>query len=716
MASSGGQRQRLQAASLLCIALLLLTLGLGHGGWWLLAALAAALAAGEAAFRFLTRSSFPPYLFLLASPLLLLHYSSLVDFRIRLAGFVMLAYVLSLARSRPACRLAAGWAAGRIPPWRAWLASLLVLAAAAAWLHVRGIQLSGDEPHYIMMAQSLVEDGDLDLANNVRDKTYFSYLPVEIRFHGAVIDGRYRSFHLPGLSLLLLPFYWLFRLLSAAVPASLYFRLAAALINSLFALALYLALGRLLPAGGGRRLFPFFLATFPLVFHGVHLFPELPAAALLLFSYGLARERGRLFASGLLLGAVPWLHLKYGIAVLVLALFLALRSGRQPGGAWPRLKRLLRLGAGLAAGPLLLGLYSHTLYGSWNPAVISPEKNFLAIPLHFRIETLLSFFLDQRDGLLVYAPALLLALLAFRRDVRSRIRDFPLLAALFLGYVLVHAYTTVRGAYSPAARPLVFVYWILAVFLAAWRGRAGPGVERGAFRLLAGLTLFASAWLFYYPQFLYQPVTREVSQRASSLLLFWGSEALPLSSFFPSFLKIDNSGHAANWVWLGLLALATALSWRRAGRLPALRPAARLLFPFAAAALLLAFALYPHVQLQTRYSARGVAFYCNSGNFSQRGALGAYKALAGQTYDLFIDLKGSAARRVTLSLANEKRAPLRVRNGRRTLLARGRAREATLALDLEQAARFRLGKRTLVHLGLESGPAAEGGFLLLRFL
>lgn len=712
MAEKTAQIPLLRALSGLGALLLLLTLRLGGCGPLLLAAAAALLAAGELAFGFLRRSPLPPYLFMLLSPLLLRHYSSLADFRLRAAGFVMLAYILAIARHWPGFRLPRPrlWTA----PGQAWLASLLVLAAAACLLQARGIQLSGDEPHYVMMAQSLVEDGDLDLANNHRDKTYFSYLPVEIRFHGAVIGGKFRSFHLPGLSFLLLPFFWLFRPLAAVVPAPLYFRLAAALINSLFALALFLALERALPEKSGRRLFPFLLFTFPLVFHGVHLFPELPAATLTVFAYLLARDRNRPAAAGLLLGAVPWLHLKYGVAVLAMALFIAWRAWRdgRPGRRW--LQRLGPFAAGLAAGPLLLALYSRSLYGSWNPAAISPEKNFLAIPLHFRIETLLSFFLDQRDGLLVYAPVLLLALLAFQRRVRSRMRDFPLLAAVFLSYVLLHAFTTVRGAYSPAARPLVYVLWVLAVFLAAWRESAAPGIERGAFRLLAGLTAFSTFWLFYYPLFLYQPVTRQVSERASSLLLFWGSEALPLSRFFPSFLKIGNAGHAANWAWLALLALGAALAWRRVWLRPAFAAAARMLFPAAAAALLLAHSFYPHVQLQTRYSAGGVSFYCNSKNFSRRPDLDGFKILAGQDYDLFIDLAGSAAAQVTLDLRNDQGASLRVRNGRRTLLAAGRARESALAVNLSQAAAFRLGKRRLVHLGLESGPIPGGGFFLLR--
>ena len=166
------------------------------------------------------------------------------------------------------------------------------------------------------------------------------------------------------------------------------------------------------------------------------------------------------------------------------------------------------------------------------------------MPLGLRVETLLSFFLDQRDGLLVYAPVFLLIFLAAKKEIRGAIRDFTLLAAMFVSYILLHAFTTSRGGYSPAARPTLFVMWIMALALYAYYQRTGE-TGKTLFRFLAGLTVFATAWLFYYPLFLYQPVTREVSQRASSLLVFLSSSAVDLSTFFPSFLKKPNSGLSA---------------------------------------------------------------------------------------------------------------------------------------------------------------------------
>ena len=691
------------------LALLLLTWRLGDGGPLILAGIVIWIAGSEYACRFLAASAITPYLPMALSPLLLLHYSSVTDFRIRLACFLMLAYILFLAwrpaASRPQVSLS------RVRPWQAWFFSLLAFSLTAVVLHQQGIQLSGDEPHYVMIAQSLVEDGDFDLRNNLENRTYFAYLPVEVRFHGTIHNGRYHSYHLPGVSFLMVPFYLLFKLLGGLIPGSLYFRLAAALINSLFALGLFGVLRTADPENGRVGLFPFFLLTFPLLFHSVHLFPELPAAALAIFAYLLGRDRRRYFLAGLLLAGIPWLHLKYSLPALLLALFLASRIWKQ-GRA--RAKEMALLLIAPAASLALLGTYSKILYGSFHPGIISPEKNFLAIPFHFRIETLLSFFLDQRDGLLVYAPIFLLVFLAFKKEVRAGIRDFALLSTMFISYVLFHAFTTVRGGYSPAARPTLFVMWIMAIFLAALYRRSATWIPKALFRLLAGLTIFSTAWLLYYPLFLYQPVTREVTQRASALLLFLGSEAVRLASFFPSYLKTGNASHGVNWIWLAALALGLGLYYAKPAW-PRITGAARRLLPCLGIGLLFIFCYFPHVQLQNRYSAGGLSFYCNSRNFSHKKELDRFKILAGQDYDLFIDLDGSAAERCRLTVLNGDRASLEIKSGRRTILARTRAPESLLDLDLPGMAPFRLGKRRLIHLGLESRAERSGVFFWLQF-
>ena len=186
--------------------------------------------------------------------------------------------------------------------------------------------------------------------------------------------------------------------------------------------------------------------------------------------------------------------------MLILALFVMAGIWRRSAGNKDKIRDLVHFLLPQAISASLLALYSKVLYGSFNPTVISPEKNFFAIPLGSKIETLLSFFLDQRDGLLVYAPVFLMLFLVFKKEIRSKIRDFSLLAAIFFSYILFHAFTTVRGGYSPAARPTLFVLWIMAVFLTAYYRQAGE-IGKTLFRFLAGLTCFCHGLAFLLSPF-----------------------------------------------------------------------------------------------------------------------------------------------------------------------------------------------------------------------
>ena len=689
---------------------LLATWGLGNGGLFLLLCFGAGIAASEYAWRFLTVPGPTPYRFMIFSPLLLVQYSSVGDFRIRLACFFMLIYIWTTARRRflPQRRISLA----ALGPRRLWLGCFAVFALAAAVLYAQNIHLSGDEPHYIMIAQNLVENGNFDLKNNLENKSYFSYLPVEIRFHGSIRAGAYHSFHMPGLSFLLVPFYFIFKLLGGAIPGNLFFRLAAAFINAFFALGLFLALQRMLAEKEDDTLFIFFLFTFPLLFHAVHLFPELPAATLVIFAC-LCGQGGRgHFLSGLFLALVPWFHLKFAVAALLIALYASARILGLKEPLTARAKRLALLFAAPALSLALLGLYSNVLYGSFDPRVISPEGNFLAIPLKFKIETLLSFFLDQRDGLLVYAPLFLLSFLAFKKEVRERIRDFPLLAALFLAHILFHAFTTVRGGYSPAARPTLFVAWIMMVFLAAYRRHASSG-QRTLFNLLGGLGIFASIWLLYYPLFLYQPVTREVSQRASGLLLFLGSRAVNLASFFPSFLKKPNAAYLPNWIWLGLLTLGL-VAFYSVKPWPPLKKTARVLYGVLGILVVAAVCLLPHVHLKTRYSAAGLSFFSNSRNFVPRKEMDGFRMLGGKNYDLFFDLDGSVTDSVNLWFFQKGNIGLTVRNGKHVLAAQAEENELRVRTVFRNLKKFSLGNKTLVHLGIESTAGRDNDYFFLR--
>ena len=74
---------------------------------------------------------------------------------------------------------------------------------------LRAIGIGGDEPHYLVITQSLLADRDLKIENNHRQRDYRAFYGGDIRpdFIQRGIDGEIYSIHAPGLPVILLPAY-----------------------------------------------------------------------------------------------------------------------------------------------------------------------------------------------------------------------------------------------------------------------------------------------------------------------------------------------------------------------------------------------------------------------------------------------------------------------------------------------------------------------------
>src|SRR5258708_25212057 len=70
---------------------------------------------------------------------------------------------------------------------------------------------TGDEPHYLIAADSLVRDGDFDLSNNYNPSVFLDWYvsPNLNRQVKSRADGAQFLIHTYGLSLLIAPAYWL---------------------------------------------------------------------------------------------------------------------------------------------------------------------------------------------------------------------------------------------------------------------------------------------------------------------------------------------------------------------------------------------------------------------------------------------------------------------------------------------------------------------------
>jgi hypothetical protein len=415
-----------------------------------------------------------------------------------------------------------------------------VLVVAAGRTHVQ-VGPEGDEPHYLMVAQSLLRDGDLAVERDFAEGRYrvFHDAPLEPHYRVRGRDGVIYSLHAVGLSLLILPAF----ALGGYAAVTVFLALVAALVAREVREWVSELTGRdglAEAAGWAAALSP------PLIHYAGLVFTEVPAA--LALSYGLRRARragldaGGAVAVGLAAATLPWLNVRYlPLAVLVVAHAL-----------WrhPRLRVAAAVLAPALASAVGLLVHHQALYGFWNPGRVYGRRPELALPA--LLEGLPGLVFDQEFGLFVYAPALALAIPGFaflwRRDRRLAI---TVGTAVLVVLLTAGAWPMWRGGFNPPARFLVPVAPLLVVAAAlVWDRR---GLSAGS-ALLVGWTLWTGLAGAWEPRLVHRdrdgtaPLFRELSG------------AREWTGLLPGYVLADPDRHRLAAVWA--VALLAALPWR----------------------------------------------------------------------------------------------------------------------------------------------------------
>ena len=442
-----------------------------------------------------------------------------------------------------------------------WLVSFAVygLYFQGQWVYGERpiVHITGDEPHYLLIATSLLSDGDLDVLNNYREKDYQPFYPYHLgdardpedmhALYGG--DGRLYSKHGVGLPLMLLP-----AMRFGGHGPAIVFLMA---VTATLSVQIFLLAGEVTSRRGAAAVAWAAVAfTSPLLLYAGQIYPEVPGALLVVWGVRAVLRAtgggpgepsaGAALRIGLAVGLLPWLHLRYVplAAALGAAGVLALAGRRRRLTPW------------LVAPPALFGAallaFNWLLFGGLPAA---DEYGTFAV---FNVFTGLPGLLyDQQFGLLVYAPVYLVALLGLPLVPRRLpgLRGAALLAVPGVYTLFVAAFSFWYGAYSPPSRMLVPVVPLLvapfALALAAWRSLA--------FRAVCGALLLLS-WsiarlLLDVPRLRYNEPTGR-SEMLVYLSTVWGRD---LTALLPSFILPAPAGYA--WavvatLLIGLLYLA----------------------------------------------------------------------------------------------------------------------------------------------------------------
>ena len=86
-----------------------------------------------------------------------------------------------------------------------WLVLFAVYASTLGLDSFGSSDYGGDEPHYLLTAKSLVDDGDFDVRNQRADRDWEEFYPQYLDRHGKLTDGRAHEPHGAGFPALIAP-------------------------------------------------------------------------------------------------------------------------------------------------------------------------------------------------------------------------------------------------------------------------------------------------------------------------------------------------------------------------------------------------------------------------------------------------------------------------------------------------------------------------------
>ncbi len=462
-----------------------------------------------------------------------------------------------------------------------------VLFAFAAW-EVSPSVPGGDEPHYLVITQSLLLDRDLKIENNHTRGDYQSYYAGTLAPHyiRRGTDGEIYSIHAPGLAALVAPAYavggyrgvvlWL--IVIASCGSALAWRLA------------WLASGSHSAAWFGWAAVTLSATT---IFHSFTVYPDGVGGVIVLtgvWALLRAEEERRTgdarllpwLLHGLALALLPWLHSRFALLAGSIGALVLLRLSvtKNPAG-----KAVAFLSVPAFGAVCWLGFF-RAIYGVADPS--APYGTTRDFSVAFIPGGLAGLLFDQRFGLIANAPVLFVGVAGLVMMLRVRRIPAPVphssgLAdrrlALELLFVMVPylltatSYAMWWAGWSAPARFANPAVPILAIPCAvAWiriRNRASRVMAAGAL----ALTGFVSSVLVLTDGGRLAYNTRETT----ALWLDWASRLTPLAEGLPIWYRGREGPFAVDLV---VWAVALALAWwcaRALAGLTALRTRGRFL-------------------------------------------------------------------------------------------------------------------------------------------
>jgi len=440
-----------------------------------------------------------------------------------------------------------------------WLATACLAGVAGARLAGTPLFPGGDEPHYLVIAQSLWRDGDFKIENNHARGDYREYFPADLEPHYLVrgVDQEIYSVHPVGLPLLVAPVYGAGGYLAVVIFLTLVGATAAAM-------AWWWAMATVNTAGAATFAWAAIACSAPYLLNTFGVYPEIAGALAVMVAMVTTTRTPpaapgviRWVGVGIACACLPWLSTKYApmSAALILVALARLNSGPAPFLRNPKVWVVI---APYAAS--VLGWFAF-FYAFWgNPLPMAPYGALVQTsPLNL-VFGVPGLFFDQEYGLLAFAPVYILAATGlyqmWRAGGESR-RQAVEIALVFSALVVtVGAFRIWWGGNSAPARPLASGLLLLSVPIAtAFRAAPAGSARRAGQHLLLWIGFGIAITLVLSQDGM---VIANGRDGTSALLEFW-SPRWEMWTLAPTFIMHATPIALLHTVWW--LAVAGGAGW-----------------------------------------------------------------------------------------------------------------------------------------------------------
>src|SRR5947207_5619549 len=294
---------------------------------------------------------------------------------------------------------------------------------------------SGDEPHYLLISETLIKYHSFDVLKAYQHRDYFSFYPGQLTPHVVRVQGSVLPLHNVGGPILwLIPFFllgrlgaiWFMAAVSILIVLNIYKLLLAMEIRQRIAFDVSLALA---------------LASPLCIYAHLDFVEPIAALACIYVLRKFIESDVRLFAlllSSMLLGLLPWIHVRFVLIEVPLFFMLLWRLYQRY-----RLRNMLYYVAYVLPIALLtlgLEIFSWLFMGSFNPTI----NQIAGHNVIFEVWPFMAFYgliFDQDHGLLICFPLSVFLLAGLVLSVKKHYLIYTL-SILVISVPYVTAFTT----------------------------------------------------------------------------------------------------------------------------------------------------------------------------------------------------------------------------------------------------------------------------------